>query len=185
MKKTLITLVVGLLGILSSFGQGFYAGLEGARLFGVEKCTNWEIGAFASYSHKTSSRFGFEAQAGFYTQIYDDAPVEWLGGPVDDRANTFGGKMALCGFVRVVGPVAILTGPVGSYNFYQKGTSHDFDGPRFDIWINRAELQWRLGLMADIQRFRVRVCWDHDLTNRWVDEKLNAITLSVAFRLKP
>lgn len=184
MKQTLITFVIGLLSILSSYGQGFYAGLEGARLFGEELCTNWEIGAFASYSHRTSSRFGLEAQAGLYTQIYDDAPVQWLGGPLDDRANTFGGKIALCGFLRVVGPVAIFTGPVGSYNFYQKGTLSS-SGKRFDISLHHAELQWRLGLMADIRRFRVRVCWDHDLTNRWADYKLNAITLSVAFRLKP
>ena len=101
MKQTLITLVISLLSIFSCYGQGFYAGLEGARLFGDEWCTNWEIGAFASYSHRTSSRFGLEAQAGLYTQIYDDAPVHWLGGRPDDRANTFGGKIAWCGFLRV------------------------------------------------------------------------------------
>ncbi len=186
MKQILITFVISLLSILSSYGQGFYAGLEGARLFGEEMCTNWEMGAFASYSHKTSSRFGLEVQAGLYTQIYDDAPVTWDGGRPDDRANTFGGKIALCGFLRVAGPVAIFTGPVGSYNFYQKGTLSS-SGERFDISLHHAELQWRLGLMADIRRFRIRICWDHDLTYRCEEcrDKLNALTLSVAFKLKP
>ena len=196
MKQTLITLVISLLSVLSCYGQGFYAGLEGARLFGDEWCTNWEIGAFASYSRRTSSYFGFDVQAGLYTQIYDDAPrfLMFVANPdeplfiPDDRANTFGGKIALCGFLRVAGPVAIFTGPVGSCNFYQKGAYKG--GSRFDdISLHHAELQWRLGLMADIRRFRIRICWDHDLTNRFFDwfndEKMNALTLSVAFRLKP
>ena len=194
MKKRLNIVLIALMAWVGMSAQGFYVGLEGSRVFENKNNTsypNWELGAFASYSRTLYQRLGFDVQAGLYTQYYEDGSSfkEYIADPDAPQVSarnhhgvTFGGKLAASLSLKIVGPVSVFTGPVLGCNFFQK----DYYGSDADDFgLHRAQLQWRLGAIADVRRLRLRLSWEHDLTRREPhnDCKQEGVTLSVAYRL--
>ena len=199
MKRTLGLLLLLTLSAIGMCAQGLYVGVEGLKTFEKHQSnSNWEFGAYASYSHSLFMRLGFDVQAGLYTQYFNDGTTgsfmdfipypDWVPPKYDRYAVTFGGKLGAHLTLKVAGPISIFTGPSVRCNFFQKDYRR-LEGEKYhaeDYDLRRAVMQWGLGLSGDFKRFRVRLSWEADITKACEDSDKahqNGVMLSLAYRL--
>jgi len=178
--KRLLSVLMLLPMFAAANAQAIHVGAEGSRYTGDGTYPYWQAAVTGSYTMHLYENLSFDANASLYYQYYDD---DWLYTPYPDwvppagsgsPTQTFGGSIGLNGIIHVAGPISVFTGPRVMCNFVQK----NFD-------LHRANMQWRVGLSADVWRLRIRASWDPVVTRRdsGDDDKGYGICLSVAWRL--
>lgn len=185
MKKLLLLILLLPLYVATS-AQEFHIGAEGSRYVTDNRTDYWKGAVIGSYTRKLPKCFAFDVNASLYYQHYDRSTfLPNPGGTFypeteQDYAHTFGGSIGVNGIIRLGGPISFFTGPMATCNFFQKDY---IGGYTIDISTYRANLQWRLGLGADVWRLRVRASCDLYVTDLRYHQKGTAISVSVAYRL--
>lgn len=184
MKKFILMLLM-LPFCAGADAQEFHVGAEGSSLV-TGDYKYWQIDAIGSYTRHLYENLSFDANASLYYQHYDDEISDWdwdagwYTGNNSSYSQTFGGSVGLNIIMHVGGPISVFSGPKVLCNFFQKAYYH---GSAYDFALNRAGIQWRVGLSADVWRLRIRAAWNPWITDRGWDNKGSTVSVSVAWRL--
>lgn len=175
MKKLIILLLLVICGGVAE-AQTFHVGVEGGfrtgkDYYGYNKIQVYNVNA--SYTHNLPWGFTLTPQlAIFYEHI--DKPMCDYTGPLEMDSYTWGGRVAFFAGKSLFKPIYIFTGPMAALNFHRDKIYAD---------MQKAYMQWRFGIGANVWRFRITAQYDLYVTDRYIHfgKEDGTLSFSLAF----